>query len=184
MAFRKLGTAVAFVACGLVLVGCTPGPTISTPTATVAPTTGSATPTPSDSPTLSDDQAAAVSKVEEYFATLNGVLVDKRSPGDLATVARNAALADSQRGYNQIKMAGYRVTGSITISKLVPSEATKPGSRPQIAVTFCQDTTGRQISDKSGKPVVTGKVTSTLATVEQWPTAWFVTSFKDASGTC
>jgi hypothetical protein len=122
--------------------------------------------------------------VTKYFEVLNAVLVGDRSPNDLAQVARGDALTAARRSYNQIVNAGYRVSGGVVASALKPSAETAVGSRPTISVSFCQDTSQREITDKSGKSVVQGKVTPAVATVQAWSKQWFVTAFKEGSGTC
>lgn len=183
MAFIRLAQAAVIGLCCGLLAGCTPGAVASTPSVVETPTP-SATPTASATSTISPDQDAAMHAVTDYFATLNAVFLDKQSPNALAKVARGTALTQAQRSYNELKNAGYSVAGEVSVTDLTPSDPTKSGSRTAITVTFCQDTTGRQITDKSGKTVVTGKVASTVATVQQWAPDWFVTAFKEGSGTC
>lgn len=184
MAFTRLRRAAALVLCAVALFGCTPQPA---PTS-LPPQTASPTPTPSSTPsatpTLSPDQQAAVQRVADYFATLNAVLLDERSPNELAKVARGNALADAQTSYNELKNAGYTVSGFVVVRDLRPSAPTSKGSRASISVSFCQDSTGREVTDKSGKVVVSGTVAAVVATVQQWTPDWFVTAFNEGGATC
>lgn len=176
------GVAVSLL---LGLTACTPVST-ATPSATVSPTPSvtSASPTPSSTPTWSADQQAAVDKVEAYYKVFNEVMRQERHPNDLATVARNDALGDAQRSYNQLGMAELTVQGDVVVGSLVPGTVKDSDDRPTVVVRLCEDTTSRQVVDKSGKQVGVGAVRSVKATLQAWDNQWFVTAFADGRGQC
>lgn len=177
----------------LCLVGCTPAGT-ETPTSPPTATTTTPVPTPTETltpvettPTWSAEQQAAVDTVARWFLIYNEVLRGERNPNDLALAARETALADAQRTYNQFGLANLTVQGEVAVTNLDPSKP-ESGERQSVLVSLCQDTTNWQVLDEDGKDTLKldAKIVRPLiATVEEWPKdGWFVTSFAQGAQAC
>jgi len=166
--------AVLLVLSSVVLVGCTPSTSASSP----PPTVSTASPTP----TLSEGQKAANDVVVKYRALIDQLRAqDMPNVSLLATLARDDAYAkwgrilqsDFQTGYHQVG------TTSITITN------TDPGtSATEWLVSGCLDMSKADMVDKNGK---SGLATpagrqQVKYTVDQDPKnfAWYVT--KDEAG--
>lgn len=170
------------------LTACTPA-TTATPSATVSPTPSvtSASPTASPTPTWSTEQQAAVDKVVEYYTVFNEVMRQERHPNDLATVARNDALAEAQRTYNEFGMAGLTVKGEVVASAFIPGVVRTANDRPTVKVRFCDDSRGWSVVDDSGKDILAGSakvIRPLVSTVQSWDGDWYVTRFAKGDHTC
>ena len=126
--------------------------------------------------------------VEGWYVVYNEVLRDGRDPNDLATVAREQLLADTQLTYNQLFGAGLTVKGEVSISDPTPSKLTEKNKRRTVVVDLCEDSTQWSVVDEDGNDVLEldAKTVRPLAiTVEEWPKdGWFVTSSKKGDRKC
>lgn len=179
----------------LCLAGCAPGPS-EMPTWTPPPSTPVTSPGPTETPTptptpptpaWSDEQQAAVDAVEKWFLIYNEVLQGERGPGDFVLAGRREIVDDAGLTYNQFKNANLTVKGDIVISALTPGEPSDE-ERQTVLVAFCQDTTGWQVLDESGKDTLKleAKVVRPLAAVvEEWPgDGWYLTSLTKGDQKC
>jgi hypothetical protein len=171
--------AVLLVLAAVVLGGCTPSTSASSPTPAVSVTTASPT------PTLSEGQKAASDTVVKYRALID----ELRSQGmpdisRLATLARDDAYVkwgrilqnDFQTGYHQVGVTALVIT------------STDPGAgASQWLVTGCLDMSKADMIDKNGKSGLAtpaGKQQVKYA-VDQDPKSlsWYVTK-DDAGASC
>ncbi len=173
----------------LCLVGCTPAPVErpSPASAAVTPTPTATPATTETTPSWSAEQQAAVNAVEKWYLIYNEVMRRERNPNDLARAARETALTDAQKTYNQFGMADLTVEGDITISELTPGEPTKK-KRQTVLVEFCEDMTEWSVLDSDGNDTLSldSKVVRPLViSVEEWPNdGWFVTSTTRGEQSC
>jgi len=179
---------IAAVGLLLGLTACTPA-TTATPSATITPTPSVTSPsvTPSPTPTWSTDQQAAVKQVETYYRAFNEVMRQERHPNDLATVARNDALAEAQRTFNEFGMAGLTVKGEVVASDLVPGALRTTNDRPTVRVKLCDDSRGWSVVDDSGKDILAGSakvIRPLVSTVQSWDGDWYVTRLAKGDHTC
>lgn len=192
----RYGFATAFVALLLSVVACsptfrgspttTPSPSPSPSLTTIPVETPTSTPTVT-TPTWKAEQQAAVAAVENWFVIYNQVLRGERHPNDLALAAREEALGDAQKTYNQFGMAKLTAKGEVAVSNLTPSDLIS-GDRQAVHVGFCQDLTDWQVLDEDGKDTLELKsktVQPLTATVENWPKdGWFVTALTKGDQKC
>jgi len=172
--------AVLLVLAAVVLGGCTPSTSASSPTPAVSVTSASPT------PTLSEGQKAANDVVIKYRALIDELRSkDMPDSARLATVARDTAYEKWTRVLQDDFVNGYHQTGGAVIT----IKSTDPGaSARQWLVSGCLDVTKLDIVDKSGKTTLQhpGGINHVIYSVDQDPTTlrWYVTNETFDGGTC
>ena len=171
--------AVLLVLAAVVLGGCTPSTSASSPTPAVSVTSASPT------PTLSEGQKAANDTVVKYRALIDQLR--QQTPADsskLLTYARGNAYEKWRLVLQDDSVNGYRQVG-VTVFTV---RSTDPGNNAsQWRVTGCLNGSHADVVDKNGKSIVTDTPTPHLVvyTLDQDSSTlrWYVTG-DEATGTC
>lgn len=180
--------ALAMTAALVVLAGCTPAATPSTPTgSTPTVAVSSATPTPTSTPTPVTPAERASQRGIEFFKMLDLLAKDTTQSIDLLhDYARGEAFDVQMKSLMQIRVDGLHQAGDVKITPLT----TEPGeSARQWVARYCLNVSGVDLVDANGKShVAAGRKPQLLQKLwldEDAKTGvWYVTKERTEGESC
>lgn len=153
---------IAVVITAFLCASCTTGASPSgSPTAISPSASGTvhATPSPSQSASLSTDQAAAAKAVDDYRAAIRPIANNPSAYSEsqmraiLEKVAGGDVVEANLGSYLSLKKRGFRYDGDATVASTKVGAVGGPSYGVEVAITKCLDQRGIRVLDKAGREV-------------------------------